>query len=230
MEQRNQVWRRVGRHLRGTFGAGLLVIVPLAATIVILLVVFRFLDDFLRDLPLVGTQLQNLESLAGRSIPGLGLVLLVILIYLAGLLGAFFIGRRLMAIGGRLINRIPLVGLIYRTTKQATELFMRAADEDRYRKVVLLDFPRQGIKSVGLVTARLIGRDGEDLAAVYVPTTPNPTSGYLVIVPMEQLIPTEISVDEAMKIIISGGILSSDELSRYITGERAPSDKRASNH
>ena len=98
------------------------------------------------------------------------------------------------------------------------------------KNVVLLDFPRSGIKSIGLVTSPLIGSNGEPSAAVYVPTTPNPTSGYLVIVPEKDLIRTDITVDEAMRIIISGGIMSSEALTNYTGAVSAPEDKGTSNH
>ena len=234
MPEPNHPWHKLGRHIRRKFVAGLIIVVPVAATVLIFKLIFDFLDPPLRDgLEWIVKQtfpgLDFLENLQDMSFPGLGIILLLIVIYLAGLVGTHFIGRRLVALGGKMINQIPLVGIIYRTAHQATQLFTRAAEDGRGR-VVLLDFPRAGTKSIGLVTARVVGKNGEPMSAVYVPTTPNPTSGYLVIVPDEQLIPTDIPVDEAMKIVISGGFLSSDELSPYASREPVPPDKHASNH
>ena len=235
MSERTYFWHKLGRHLRGNLTAGLFIVVPLAATVLILKIVFDLLDRPLqRALRSLADQsvpsLGFLDNIVDQNIPGLGVIFLIIIIYLSGLMGTHFIGRRLVTLGGQLIDRIPLIGSLYRTAEQATQLFIRASGEDKNRNVVLLDFPRAGIKSIGLVTAPLVGSKGEPLAAVYVPTTPNPTSGYLVIVPEEQLVRTDITVDEAMRIIISGGILSSDALTRYTDPVPVPVDKETSNH
>ena len=235
MGKRTYFWHKLGRHLRGNLTAGLFIIVPLAGTFLLLKIVFDLLDSPLQSaLRSLANQsvpgLGFLDKIVDQNIPGLGLIFLIIIIYLSGLLGTHFIGRRLVTFGGQLIYRIPLIGSLYRTAEQATRLFIRASGENKNKNVVLLDFPRSGIKSIGLVTSPLTGSNGEPSAAVYVPTTPNPTSGYLVIVPEKDLIRTDITVDEAMRIIISGGIMSSEALTNYTGAVSAPEDKGTSNH
>ena len=143
-----------------------------------------------------------------RDIPGLGLAALAILIYLAGLIAAFVLGRRFINVAHRTMEVIPVVKGIYSTTRAAV-LMLSNTNDHRYSGVVLIDFPRSGIKSIGLITARMTGSEGEELLAIYIPTTPIPSSGFLVIAPATEVTLTDMSVDEAMRIVISGGVLSS---------------------
>jgi uncharacterized membrane protein len=107
------------------------------------------------------------------------------------------------------MERIPVVKSIYGTTRTGVEILTGSKDHP-YRGVVLVDFPRPGIKSIGLITAKLGVLNGEEMVAVYIPTTPVPSSGFLVIAPSREVVVTEMSVDDAMKIVISGGILAGE--------------------
>ncbi len=198
-------FHRIVVHIERTLGAGILVILPIGITVVILKFFFDLLDPLLQ--PAVGL-------LPGPDIAGLGLVALVLLVYLAGLIAAHVLGRRLIDLAHRFLEVIPFVKGIYSTTRSAVEM-LGNANGDRYSGVVLIDFPRPGIRSIGLVTSRMVDPDGEELLAVYIPTTPIPSSGFLVIAPAREVTPTDMPVEEAMRVIISGGILSGQVFERF---------------
>ena len=191
-------------HLERTLGAGILVMLPIAITALILKFFFDLLDPILQG---------PIDLLWDRDIPGLGLVALLILIYLAGVIAAFVLGRKAIDLAHRVMEVIPLVKGIYSTTKAAVGMLSNA-DNHRYSGVVLIDFPRPGIKSIGLITARMTDVEGSEVLAIYVPTTPIPSSGFLVLSPASEVTLTDISVDEAMRIVISGGVLSTPLLNR----------------
>lgn len=195
--------------------AGLLVIIPIAVTAVVLKFLFDMLDPILQ--PLLGL-------LPGDRIPGLGLISLMVAVYLVGLVATQVVGRRLVNLTHRIMERIPVVKSIYGTTRIGVE-FLSGSGDHPYRGVVLVDFPRAGMKAIGLITANLGVLNGAEMVAVYVPTTPIPSSGFLVVLPMDEVIVTEMSVDDAMKIIISGGILAKDlfvTTPEYATGTKVP--------
>lgn len=196
--------RKVALHTQTMFGAGLLVILPIGVTVFILKFFFGLLnplmDPFLR--PLLG-------YIPGPEIPGLGIITLLIMVYLIGLITTHVVGRRLINVGHQMMERIPVVRSIYGTTRTGVEILTGSKDHP-YRGVVLVEFPRTGMKSIGLITAKLGVINGEEMVAVYIPTTPVPSSGFLVIVPTREVIVTELSVDDAMKTVISGGILAGE--------------------
>lgn len=189
-------------HIQTMLGAGLLVALPIGVTIFILKFFFEFFDPILQPV---------LRFLPGPQIPGLGIITLVLSIYLIGLVATQVVGGRLIDMGHRVIERIPVVRSIYSTTRTGVEILTGSKDHP-YRGVVLVDFPRQGMKAIGLITANLGMLQGSETVAVYIPTTPVPSSGFLVIMPLSEVILTEMSVDDAMKMIVSGGILSREIL------------------
>ncbi|MCH8896954.1 MAG: DUF502 domain-containing protein [Chloroflexi bacterium] len=211
----HNILRRFLGHTQAMLAAGLLVIIPIAVTAVVLKFLFDMLDPILQ--PLLGL-------LPGPRIPGLGLISLMVAVYLVGLVATQVVGRRLVNLTHRIMERIPVVKSIYGTTRIGVE-FLSGSGEHPYRGVVLVDFPRAGMKAIGLITANLGVLNGAEMVAVYVPTTPIPSSGFLVVLPMDEVIVTEMSVDDAMKIIISGGILAKDlfvTTPEYATGTKAP--------
>lgn len=183
-----------------------MVILPIGITVLVLKFFFDLLDPVLQ--PLV-------DLLPGRSVTGTGMVALVVLVYLLGLFAALVVGRRLIGVGHRVMEVIPLVKGIYGTTRMAIEVLSKSqngnisgdGDEDQqYAGVVLIEFPRAGIMSIGLITSSMLDTDGEEVLSVYVPTTPIPSSGFLVIVPASEVTRTDMSVEDAMRVVISGGI------------------------
>ena len=192
-------------HFERTLGAGILIILPIGITVLVLKFFFDLLDPLLGPIT---------DYLPGKEVPGLGLAALLLLVYLVGLVAAFVLGRRLIAIAHRIMEFIPLVKGIYGTTRAAVGVLSNN-NSSRYSGVVLIEFPRPGIKSIGLITCRMVDADGVEILAVYVPTTPIPSSGYLVFAPVSEVTSTDISVEEAMSVVISGGVLAGRVFERY---------------
>lgn len=205
---RANLFRRGLRHFEGNLGAGLLVILPLIITIWVIQFLFGLFDPIFQEL--------FLQYLPGPRIPGAGLLVMLALIYLAGWFTTHGLGQRLIDYGHRSLEFLPVIKAIYGPLRSAVQL-MGNAESRPYRGVVLVEFPRAGAKSIGLITSQLGDLDGEEVVAVYVPTTPVPSSGFLIVVPAKEVIPTDFTVDDAMKIIISGGILAGSIMGDPIT-------------
>lgn len=204
--------------LKRLFLTGLLTLLPLWLTWVVIKFVFVLLSDISR--PLTGPVLQNLAAANPQSGAWLGdpwvqtalaLVATLLVILLSGVMAHRVFGQRLLRWMEALIGRVPFANLIYGSARQLLNILQTKPDGTQ--RVVLIDFPHDQMKSIGFVTRVLREQGtGRELAAVYVPTTPNPTSGYLEIVPVEKLTPTDWSVDQAMSFIISGGAVSPDSI------------------
>ena len=198
-------------HFQRTLAAGILVMLPIGITALVLKFVFDLLTPILQPLT---------DLLPGPDVHGTGLVALLLLTYVVGLVAAFVVGRRLIALAHRAMEVIPVVKSIYSTTRTAVELISNsgrangATQADRYSGVVLVEFPRPGIRSIGLITSQMYDAEGQEVLSVYVPTTPIPSSGFLVIVPSSEVTHLDMSVDEAMSVVVSGGILSERMFSR----------------
>jgi len=180
---------------------GLLVVTPIWGTILVLKTLFTTLDGILGDV--------LAEMVPSYYVPGLGIVALVLLIFVVGLFAANFIGRQIVKIWEDWLNRLPLVRGIYSTVKSMMDI-LSFSDRASYRRVVLIQFPKNGHYCFAFVTgvtkgeATVLGKD--PLIHVYVPTSPNPTSGYFLLVPEQEVMSVDISIDEAMKLIVSGGL------------------------
>ena len=186
---------------------------PIGITALVLKFVFDLLNPILQ---------RATDLVPGPNIHGTGIIALVVVIYLVGLVAAFVIGRRLIDIAHRVMELIPFVKGIYRTTRTAVQLLGSNFDPeagDKYTGVVLIEFPRPGIHSIGLVTSRMDNPDGGEFLSVYIPTTPIPSSGFLVIVPDTEVMTTDISVEEAMSVVVSGGILMPRVFEHYAFDE-----------
>ncbi|MFQ6612713.1 MAG: DUF502 domain-containing protein [Fidelibacterota bacterium] len=176
--------------------AGLFAVVPIAATVWILQLIFSFLEGLTAPI-LKG---MNLE------IPGLGFLLTLIIIFFLGLFITNVLGRRLFSWGERIIHNIPLVNTIYSTVKQVTTAFSGAAARS-FQQVIFIQYPRKGLWTMCFVTNKSKNENGAEFYHVFVPTTPNPTSGVFTIVPKEDVIHADLTVEQGLKAIISGGIL-----------------------
>jgi uncharacterized membrane protein len=190
--------------LRRYFIAGLLVWLPLGVTIYLIKILLELMD---RSLLLLPQSLQP-EQLLGFRIPGLGAVLLVALVLVTGMVAANLFGRQLVRLGEYVLERIPLVRTIYSAAKQLTESLFSGSGRS-FRKVVLIEYPRSGLWTLAFLTGTGVAetqqRTGRELINVFVPTTPNPTSGFFLMVPRDGVIELEMSVDAAFKIILSAG-------------------------
>jgi len=178
--------------------AGIIVIVPIAGTIFILHWLFFSIDGLLA--PVV-------EAIFGRNIVGVGFIMMLIVVYLAGIIGANVIGKRIIRRSELFLADVPMVRSIYNTFKQVLESVILPT-KGGFKEVVLVEFPRLGMRTVGFVTNRVKDNAGRDYVNVYIPTTPNPTSGYLEIIPADEVTPTGWSVEDAVKIVVSGGMIS----------------------
>ncbi len=198
---------RFGRGLRKYLVAGLLVWAPLGVTIL----TFRFLlESFDGLLPLLPAWMQP-DAVFGFHLPGFGVLLAFVVVLGTGFLVANLLGRTLVGWWEDLLNRIPLVRSIYSGVKGFTETMVGGKAGKAFRKVVLIEYPRRDMWSIGFVTATDIpdidAVTGEKQVCVYVPTTPNPTSGLIVYVPASQVRETNMSIDGAMKMVVTMGIV-----------------------
>ena len=192
--------KRFFLHIRTTLIAGLLAILPIGVTLFVLKFFFELLDPILGPIFDMGNV---------RIFPGLGVIVLLILLYLVGIITTKILSARIVNLGHKLIERIPVISSIYSTTRSGVEI-LSGTQGFESRGVVLVDFPRPAMKAIGLITAELGVLNGEPMVAVYIPTTPVPSSGFLIVVALSDVTPTDISVDDAMKIIVSGGILANE--------------------
>ncbi|MCS6304084.1 MAG: DUF502 domain-containing protein [Nitrospira sp.] len=187
--------------LRRYFLTGLLLVTPIWGTILVLKTLFVAVDGILGD--------AVAELVPDHYIPGLGIVALVLLIFLVGLFAANFIGRQIVGHWEDWLNRLPLVRGIYSTLKSMMDI-LSFSERGSYRRVVLIQFPKNGHYCFAFVTGMTKGETTalgqEALVHVYVPTSPNPTSGYFLLVPEQEVTPVDISIEEAMKLIVSGGL------------------------
>lgn len=209
--------------LRKYLIAGILVWLPLGVTV---LVVKLFVDLMDRTLLLIPPQYTP-EALLGFSIPGLGVLLSVIIILVTGMIAANLLGGKLVALWESILARIPLVRSIYSAVKQLTETLFSSTGQS-FRKVLLVEYPRKGAWTLAFQTGTDVGeaqqKTGEDVINIYVPTTPNPTSGFFLMVPRRDVIELDMSVDEGLRMIISMGVVVPKV--KKPTEKVAPSDAR----
>ena len=189
-------------HFRRYLIAGLLVTLPVGVTVFVLLALFGFLDNLLGPI---------FTHWVGVRIPGLGLLAGFLLIIAVGALASNIIGGRVVQVFDGLMMRIPLARTVYSATKQISDALLQQK-RGAFRQAVLVEWPRHGIYTVGFVTGETRGEAQEKTADrvinVFVVTTPNPTTGFLCLVPESQLTPLEMSVEDALKLVISAGIVT----------------------
>ena len=186
------MFQQIKRHLI----AGVLAIVPIDLTFWILRFLFRFLDSFTAPI------LRNI----GIEIPGLGIILTLLFIFLLGLLITNVLGRTIFNWGEKVLNKLPLVNTIYNAVKQITNAFSGKSMKD-FKQVIFIQYPRKGLWTMCFVTNQSKNESGDEFYHVFVPTTPNPTSGVFIVIPQKDAVHPDISVEEGLKSIISGGII-----------------------
>ena len=203
-EVKLSIFARFRRH----FLAGILVTSPILITVYVTWLIVTFIDaqvagllpnslDFTKQLP--------------HQIPGLGLIISIVVITFIGAITPGFIGRTLLKVGERILDNTPVVRSIYGAIKQIMETVM-STNSESFREVVLVEYPRKGIWVIGFVTGESKGEvqslNKETLINVFIPTTPNPTSGFLLFLPKKDLIYMKMKVEDAVKMVISGGIVT----------------------
>ncbi|MCB4809713.1 DUF502 domain-containing protein [Methylovorus menthalis] len=198
------------------FITGLLVLVPLFITAWVLATLIGLMDQSLLLLPLAWRP----EAQFGRSVPGIGAILTLLIIFVTGLVATNFFGKQLIALWENLLGRVPVVKSIYNSVKQVSDTLFSDSG-NAFRKALLVQYPREGSWTVAFLTGQPGGDVSNhlkgDYVSVYVPTTPNPTSGFFLMMPREDVIELDMSVDEALKYIISMGVVAPADKSPIIT-------------
>ncbi len=197
-----------GQRMRAYFFAGILVIAPISITFYLAWLFIGFVDS--KVTPLLPTK-YNPETYLPFALPGLGLVILVLFLMLIGALTAGFFGKIWTRFSEQMLARMPVIRNIYSALKQILETIL-ADQSAAFREAVLIEYPRRGIWAIGFITGRTQAEvqnvTEEECINIFLPTTPNPTSGFLLFVPKKDLIPLSMTVEEAIKMVISGGIVT----------------------
>ncbi len=203
-------WGKEGgfpRRLRNNFITGIIIVAPIAITIYLVWQFIGLVDGIIAGL--IPDQFLP-QSYLPFAIPGIGVVIAFIFLTLIGALTANFFGRWIVRIGDRVVSQMPVVRSVYGTLKKIFETVL-ARSSTSFREVVLVEYPRKGIWAIAFITGTTEGeiktKMGTDLINVFLPTTPNPTSGFLLFLPREDVIKLDMSVDEGIKLVISGGIM-----------------------
>ena len=200
--------------MRKYFITGLLIWIPLVITLWVLDLVVSMLDQSLRLLP----PAYQTEAWLGFHIPGMGVLLTLLIVFVTGVFGANLIGAKLVNFWHEILHRIPVVNTIYSSVKQVSDTLFSSGGQ-AFRRALLIEWPRPGMWTIAFLT----GTPGGDVArhlqgdyvSVYVPTTPNPTGGYFVMLPRKDVIELDMSVDEALKYIVSMGVVAPVANGRY---------------
>jgi len=187
------------------FIAGILVFVPVWITVLVITLLLGWSDIILNILP------KPINPKTYLPIPGLGLLLTILLILGAGVLVRNYVGKRLLSRGEAILDRIPLIRSVYQASKKFTEAVL-SPEKSGFRRVALVEYPRKGVYCVGFITGVTEGevqeKTQEKVVNVFIPTTPNPTSGFYVLIPEKDIIPLTMSVEDAFKLIMSGGLVT----------------------
>ena len=190
----------ITQNFRTKLFAGLATLLPLYLTFFVIKFLFVTLEEMSDPL----LKRFNLD------IPGLGIILTVLLIYILGFLVTNFLGRKIFNLGERIVKKVPIVNIIYTTLKQITDTFTKGST-DAFEGAVYIQYPRQGLWTMAFISGESKTKDGVPYYHLFVPTTPNPTSGFFLMIPQADTVATGMSVEEGLKTIISGGLLAPDE-------------------
>jgi len=197
------------KHFRRLLVAGLLVWVPLGVTLVLMKILVDLMDQTLLLLPIA----YRPETMLGFRIPGLGIILALVVLLVTGALVANIIGRQLVGYWETLLNKIPLVRSVYSAAKQFAEIVFSDSTKS-FNKVMLIEYPRKGLYSLCFQTSDDLGevqsRTGEEVVCVFVPTTPNPTSGLILMVPKADVIELDMEIEQALQMVVSLGVVVPD--------------------
>jgi len=206
------VLQRFKQSLKSDLIAGFLVVIPLATTIWLTITVARWSVDLLTLIPKQINPFDGLDPILTNLLNlFVGLTVPLLSILVIGLMARNIVGKWLLDFGEQFLQAIPLAGSVYKTLKQILETLLRDS-KDKFRRVVMLEYPRKGVWTLGFVTgtvsAQLQSHLSEKMISVFIPTTPNPTSGWYAIIPEQEAINLAISIEDAFKVLISGGIVN----------------------
>jgi uncharacterized membrane protein len=201
---------RVGwimRKIRAHFVAGLIVVVPVAASVLILIWVFNGIDNILQPI---------INKIAGHDIRGVGFGVTIVLIYLVGVVTRNFIGKRLEKYGNSVMMKVPVFRGLYSGIRQIMQTVAAPDKASGFMQVVLVEFPRKEMWTLGFVTKEMTAANGEKLVNVLIPTSPTPWSGFFQILKEKDVIRTEISIEDAVKMFVSGGMTTPPDFQEII--------------
>jgi uncharacterized membrane protein len=202
--------RGFGKRIRSNFFTGVLVLVPLVLTGYIIWKSFLFLDGILGGIAHDVIFKYFGSSVEDPRVPGVGIVSLLLITIVTGMVARNYVGRKIVNFGDRIVERIPLINRIYSAIKQISQAFL-ASKREVFQKAVLFEYPRKGVYSIGFYTQDTRGPVQNaieaDVVSIFLPTTPNPTSGFLLFVPKSDVHDLDLTIEEALKLIISGGAI-----------------------
>jgi uncharacterized membrane protein len=203
--------------LRRYLAAGLLIWIPLGVTILII----KFLVDLMDQTLLLLPDSVRPDMLLGHRIPGLGVVFTVVVVLVTGVVVTNLLGRQLLLWGEKLLGRIPLVRTIYTSAKKVTETIFSSGGKS-FRKVVMVEYPRREMWTLAFMTGEGAGEveahTGEKMVNIFIPTTPNPTSGFVLMVPAKDVIELAMSTDEGLRMILSAGVVGPEHRKNALPG------------
>ncbi len=192
-----KIWTHIRTSMRNKLVAGTLALIPVVVTYYFLRAFIGFFDRIVSPI---------IDPYLGFHIPGLGLIVSLLAIYFLGLFITNILGKSLLSFFEKWLNYIPLVRTVYQTIKQIMSAF--SFTQTGFERVVFVEYPRKDAWTLGFVTGQSTGTDGTEFIHLFIPTTPNPTSGYLIMVPRRDLTPLDMSVPEALELVISGGTVT----------------------
>lgn len=202
---RHWLRRKVGEQ----FIAGILTIVPIGVAIWVVIWIFSAIDGFLQPV---------IKPILGRNIPGTGFAVTIVLIYLAGLIAENVIGRRLIRYGESLLAKVPIFRYVYTGVKNLVDGFS-ISGKGGFSQVVLVEFPMKGMRTLGFVTGEILAEDGEKFLNIFVPQAPTPTTGFMEIVREKDIVRIDMSIEEALKMVVSAGAFSPPGIKAKLTGK-----------
>lgn len=199
--EKGTFWHRVVSRTRNHFLAGLLVVIPVAAALLVLIWVFSTVDNVLQPV---------IKLISGKEIPGLGFAATVVLILLVGIIAGNYVGKKIIGFADSMLTKLPVFKQIYNGAKQVINSVTgsNTLNKAAFREVVLVEFPTNGMLTLAFITNEYSDSNGKTLYGVYIPSTPVPTSGFSGLVTESQIMYTNISVDDALKMIVSGAMIS----------------------
>jgi len=202
------------RNLRNNITTGILLMIPLALTIWLLTNLFETIDSVL---PKFFHMIYPKFPEDKWGIQGVGFIVLLVLAYVVGVASKKYIGQKLIDLGNNIISNIPIINKIYNGIQQILDGIV-TGNKKLFEKAAIIEYPKEGCYSIGFITATTTGEIpqhlNQDLVSIFVPTTPNPTSGFLLFLPRHKVIELEMSVETAIKLIVSAGIVNSDEIKK----------------
>jgi len=220
------VFEGLKQDLKNDLIAGILVVIPLATTIWLTITIANWVISFLTRIPKQINPFDNLHPILVNLINlGVGLTVPLLFIMLIGLMARNIVGRWLLDLGEKLLQAIPLAGSVYKTLKQILETLLQDS-KTKFSRVILVEYPRQGVWAIafvtGVVSTQLQSQMNRPMLSVFIPTTPNPTSGWYAMVPEQEVINLSMSIEDAFKVLLSGGIVSPDSPAIPINLQQPP--------